>query len=110
MVSGSMNLAEKLLLAQIGALRSTACSPGPSSAWNWLPLPPIFVVYLTASLETNPPPFDVVEGAKAEIVAGHMVEYSGMGFAIFFLLIRGNNGSSSILARVDVPGWSGCPV
>jgi NADH:ubiquinone oxidoreductase subunit H len=40
---------------------------------------PIFLVYLISGVaETNRHPFDVVEG-EAEIVAGHMVEYSGMG-------------------------------
>lgn len=54
-------------------------------SWNWLPLLPMFLVYLISGVaETNRHPFDVVEG-ESEIVAGHMVEYSGMGFALFFL-------------------------
>src|SRR5690606_24684351 len=54
-------------------------------SWNWLPLLPLFVIYVISSVaETARHPFDVVEG-ESEIVAGHMVEYSGMGFALFFL-------------------------
>ena len=54
-------------------------------SWNWLPLLPMFLVYFIAGVaETNRSPFDVVEG-ESEIVAGHMVEYSGMSFALFFL-------------------------
>jgi NADH-quinone oxidoreductase subunit H len=54
-------------------------------SWNWLPLLPMLVVYFVSGVaETNRAPFDVVEG-ESEIVAGHMIEYSGMSFAMFFL-------------------------
>ena len=82
MVSGSLNLSDIVL----GQGRGTFAAMGLNFlSWNWLPLLPIFVVYFISGLaETNRAPFDVVEG-ESEIVAGHMIEYSGMAFALFFL-------------------------
>ena len=103
MVSGSMNLTE-IVASQA---RGWAASHGFGLlSWNWLPLLPIFLVYLISGVaETNRHPFDVVEG-EAEIVAGHMVEYSGMGFAIFFLAEYASMWLVSILAvTMFLGGW-----
>src|SRR4029077_17987254 len=82
MVSGSLNLSD-IVYAQG---RGTFAAMGLNLlSWNWLPLLPMLVVYFVSGVaETNRSPFDVVEG-ESEIVAGHMVEYSGMSFAMFFL-------------------------
>jgi NADH-quinone oxidoreductase subunit H len=82
MVSGSMNMSEIVG----GQGKGFFASHGASFlSWNWLPLLPIMMVYFISGLaETNRHPFDVVEG-ESEIVAGHMIEYSGMSFAMFFL-------------------------
>ena len=103
MVSGSLQLGE--IVAAQG--RGMAADAGLSFlSWNWLPLLPIFLVYLISGVaETNRHPFDVVEG-EAEIVAGHMVEYSGMGFAIFFLAEYASMWLISILAALMfLGGW-----
>jgi NADH-quinone oxidoreductase subunit H len=75
-------------------------------SWNWLPLLPMFLVYFISGVaETNRAPFDVVEG-ESEIVAGHMVEYSGMGFAVFFLAEYANMILVSTLATaMFLGGW-----
>ncbi|MES9941749.1 MAG: NADH-quinone oxidoreductase subunit NuoH [Candidatus Thiodiazotropha sp. 6PLUC2] len=72
--AGSLNLGE-IIKAQEGGLFS----------WFWLPLLPLFGVYLISGVaETNRAPFDVAEG-ESEIVAGFHVDYSGMAFAVYFL-------------------------
>jgi len=82
MVSGSLNLSDIVE----GQARGWFASQGLTFlSWNWLPLLPMLVVYFVSGVaETNRAPFDVVEG-ESEIVAGHMVEYSGMTFALFFM-------------------------
>lgn len=79
MVSGSMNFAD------IVESQSKGIAGGSIFSWNWLPLFPLFIVYLISAVaETNRAPFDVAEG-ESEIVAGFHVEYSGFAFALFFL-------------------------
>ena len=103
MTAGSLNLGE-IVASQS---RGMGADMGLNFlSWNWLPLLPIFMVYLISGVaETNRHPFDVVEG-EAEIVAGHMVEYSGMGFAIFFLAEYASMWLVSILAvLMFLGGW-----
>ncbi|HAF87431.1 MAG TPA: NADH-quinone oxidoreductase subunit H, partial [Legionellales bacterium] len=74
LASGSMNLTE-IVLSQQGGIHH----------WWFVPLFPLFIVFWIAALaETNRAPFDLAEG-ESEIVAGFHVEYSGIGFALFFL-------------------------
>jgi NADH-quinone oxidoreductase subunit H len=103
MVSASMNLSE--IVASQG--RGTFATLGLGFlSWNWLPLLPIFVVFFISGLaETNRHPFDVVEG-ESEIVAGHMIEYSGMSFAMFFLAEYANMILVSMLTTLlFLGGW-----
>jgi NADH-quinone oxidoreductase subunit H len=103
MVSASLNMTDIV----ISQGRGMAASKGLTFlSWNWLPLLPIFVVYFISGLaETNRHPFDVVEG-ESEIVAGHMVEYSGMAFAMFFLAEYANMWLVAILSVIlFLGGW-----
>jgi NADH-quinone oxidoreductase subunit H len=103
MITGSMNMTDIVLAQGKGAFVDAGVG---FLSWNWLPLLPIFVVYVISGMaETNRHPFDVVEG-EAEIVAGHMVEYSGMSYAMFYLAEYANMWLVSILAAtMFLGGW-----
>lgn len=74
LAAGSMNITD-IVLSQRGGLLH----------WWFIPLMPLFLVFWIAGIaETNRAPFDMAEG-ESEIVAGFHVEYSAIGFALFFL-------------------------
>ena len=95
MAAGSLNLRE-IVVAQAGGIHE----------WFFLPLFPLFLVYLISGVaETNRSPFDVAEG-ESEIVAGFHVDYSGMGFAVFFLAEYANMILISALTVIMfLGGW-----
>lgn len=103
MVAGSLNMTDIVLSQDRGWFADRGLN---FLSWNWLPLLPIFFVYFIAGIaETNRHPFDVVEG-ESEIVAGHMIEYSGMAFAMFFLAEYANMILVSALASIMfLGGW-----
>jgi NADH-quinone oxidoreductase subunit H len=94
-LAGTMNLRE-IVLAQQGGIFD----------WYWLPLLPLFVIYMISGLaETNRSPFDMAEG-ESEIVAGFHVEYSGSSFAVFFLAEYANMILiSALTAILFAGGW-----
>jgi len=100
LVSGSLNMTE--IVAQQGH----GIGGGSIMSWNLIPLLPLFVIYFISGIaETNRAPFDIVEG-ESEIVAGHMIEYSGMAFALFFLAEYANMILISAMASVMfLGGW-----
>lgn len=103
MVSNSLNLVE--IVNGQGNGQFAGMGLGFLS-WNWLPLFPMFIVYLiSGTAELNRAPFDVAEG-ESEIVAGFHVEYSGMAFALFFLAEYANMILvAALTAILFLGGW-----
>jgi len=103
MVAGTLNMSDIVTSQQRGIFAGYGVN---FLSWNWLPLLPMFVVYFVSGIaETNRHPFDVVEG-ESEIVAGHMIDYSGMAFALFFLAEYINMiVISAIATTLFLGGW-----
>jgi len=83
-----------------GSLNLTEIVQAQSSVWYIIPLFPMFIIFFISALaETNRHPFDLPE-AEAELVSGYNVEYSAMGFALFFLGEYGNILQMSIITSL----------
>lgn len=81
----SMGFVIVTVLLCVGSLNLTQIVLAQKTVWFFIPLFPMFVIFFISTLaETNRPPFDLAEG-ESELVAGFMVEYSSMTYALFFL-------------------------
>ena len=76
----------------------------------WFVIPHFFaflLFFISALAETNRAPFDLPE-AEAELVSGYNVEYSSMGFALFFLAEYANIVFvSTLMTILFFGGWNG---
>lgn len=93
---GSANLTE-IVLSQV-------------DVWLIFPLLPLGMMFFICCLaETNRHPFDLPE-AEAELVSGYNVEYSAMGFALFFLGEYANMlFMSALTSIIFLGGWLPLP-
>lgn len=64
-----------------------------------------FLFFISAIAETNRAPFDLPE-AETELVSGYNIEYSAVGFALFFM---GEYGNILLMSSLSVlfffGGW-----
>jgi NADH-quinone oxidoreductase subunit H len=90
----------------VGSLNLTDIVLAQRQVWFVIPLFPLcFLFFISCLAETNRAPFDLPE-AEAELVAGYNVEYSSMGFALFFLGEYANMIlMSSLCAILFFGGW-----
>jgi len=94
------------VLVCVGSLNLSDIVRAQKTIWFFIPLFPMFVIFVISALaETNRAPFDLPE-AEAELVAGYNVEYSSMAFALFFLGEYGNMIlMSGMTAVLFLGGW-----
>ena len=81
----SLGLMIITVLLCVGSLNLSDIVTAQEEIWFCVPLFPLCILFFISCLaETNRAPFDLPE-AEAELVAGYNVEYSSLGFALFFL-------------------------
>ena len=94
------------ILVCVGSLNLTAIVLFQKHIWFIVPLFPMFVLFFISSVaETNRAPFDLPE-AETELVSGYNIEYSAVGFALFFM---GEYGNILLMSSMSVflflGGW-----
>ena len=91
-----------------GSLKMSAIVEAQGNVWFIFLQPLAFLIFLvTALVESNRPPFNIVEG-ESEIIAGPFTEYTGMRWALFFLAEFANLLSISIMTTtLFLGGWHG---
>lgn len=94
------------LIIYVGSLNLTKIVLAQESIWFLIPFLPVFLLFIISGLaETNRPPFDLPE-AEAELVAGYIVEYSAVSFALFFIGEYSNIIlNSTFSALLFLGGW-----
>jgi len=102
-IVGGLMAAQSLNLTEVVAKQGGAYG---LFEWFFIPLFPLFVIQFIAGVaETNRHPFDVAEG-ESEIVAGPLVEYSGMTWSLFFLAEYANMLLVAVIsALLFLGGW-----
>ena len=107
------------VLIVVGSTNVSAIVLAQKSMVFMIPLFPSFILFVISGLaETNRVPFDLPE-AESELVAGYHVEYSAVGFVLFFLAEYANillmcslivllflGGWLPVLGLTIIPGWA----
>lgn len=90
----------------VGSLNFSNIVESQKNVWLAIPLLPVFLLFFISALaETNRHPFDLPE-AEAELVSGYNVEYSAVGFTLFFLAEYSNIILMSLItALLFLGGW-----
>lgn len=107
----SMGLILMVILLYVGSLNLRSIILYQTDVWFIIPFFPFAVLFFVSILaETNRPPFDLPE-AEAELVSGYNVEYSSVGFALFFIGEYSNVIlMSSIFVVLFLGGWLPFPI
>ncbi|MFH5822019.1 NADH-quinone oxidoreductase subunit NuoH [Georgenia sp. AZ-5] len=102
----SMGLSLVSVFLVSGSMSTSQIVDAQTQMWWIVSLLPAFVIYFVSMVgEVNRLPFDLPE-AEGELVAGHMVEYSSMKFAWYFLAEYINMMNvSGVAVTLFLGGW-----